>query len=134
MALFGTLGTTGSGMHVYRTWLDAISDNIANMNDVKPTSAAAFQARFVIAQDAGNKMGDGARVAGIELGDPNGRLVYQPDHPYADENGLVRLPDIDLGDQMTSLLLAQRGYQANLAAFERVRDAYQQALTIGRAS
>lgn len=134
MAIFGTLGTSGSGMRVYRTWLDAISDNIANMNDVKPTSAAAFRARFVIAQDAGNNLGDGARVAGVELGDPNGRVVYQPDHPYADENGLVRYPDIDLGDQMTSLLLAQRGYQANVAALERVRDAYQQALTIGRPS
>ena len=32
---------------------------------------------------------------------------------------------------MTSLLMAQRGYQANLAVIERARDAYQRALDIG---
>jgi flagellar basal-body rod protein FlgC len=132
MTIFGTLGTSGSGMRVYRMWLDAVSDNIANMNDVKPSGQSAFQARYVVAQDAGNQLGDGARVSGIELGDPNGRLVYQPDHPYADPDGLVRYPDVDLGEQMTQLLMAQRGYQANLAAFDRVREAYSQALTIGR--
>jgi flagellar basal-body rod protein FlgC len=44
---------------------------------------------------------------------------------------MVRLPDIDLSDQMTQLILAQRGYQANLAVVDRARDAYQQALSLG---
>jgi flagellar basal-body rod protein FlgC len=132
MALFGTLGTSGSGMHVYRTWLDAISDNIANINTVTATDGAAFRARYITAQTSDQS--PGVYVAGAVQGSAEGRLVHQPDHPLADADGNVRYPDIDLGDQMTSLLLAQRGYQANLAAFERVRDAYQQALTIGRAS
>ena len=44
---------------------------------------------------------------------------------------MVRLPDIELSDQMTQLILAQRGYQANLAVVDRVHDAYSQALTLG---
>ena len=39
--------------------------------------------------------------------------LYDPSHPLADEEGMVRLPDIDLSDQMTQLMIAQRGYQAN---------------------
>ena len=58
--------------------------------------------------------------------------MSDPTNPLADQNGLVRRPDIDLNEQMTSLLVAQRGYQANLAVVERVRDAYQQALTLGK--
>ena len=50
----------------------------------------------------------------------------------ADKDGNVRYPDMDLSDQMASLLLAQRGYQANLAVVERAKDAYQQALEIGK--
>ena len=44
----------------------------------------------------------------------------------------MRVPDIDLADQMGQLIIAQRGYQANLAVVERAHDAYQRALELGR--
>jgi flagellar basal-body rod protein FlgC len=131
MSTFNAIGVAGTGVTVYRKWLDAVSDNIANINDVRPTSGPAFQARYVVAQakDYGNN--GGVQVGGIELGKAEGRVAYQPDHPLADAQGMVRLPDIDLGDQMTQLILAQRGYQANLAVVDRAHDAYTQALTLG---
>lgn len=133
MGAFDALGVAGSGVTVYRKWLDAISDNIANLNTVRRADQAAFQARYVIARavDYGQRPG-GVQVAGIALGDPAGRLVYDPKHPLADADGFVRYPDIDLGDQMTQLIIAQRGYQANLAVVDRARDAYQAALQLGR--
>jgi flagellar basal-body rod protein FlgC len=45
---------------------------------------------------------------------------------------MVRLPDIDLGEQMASMILAQRGYQANVANLDRVRATYQAAIAMGR--
>ena len=135
MALFASLGVSASGMHVYKTWIDAISDNIANVNTIRSTDEAAFRQRMVVARSVGGEgggIGDGAQVAGVRLGDPEGRLRYEPDHPLADEDGLVRAPDIELSDQMTHLIVAQRSYQANVTAFERARDAYQRALEIGR--
>jgi flagellar basal-body rod protein FlgC len=130
MGLFGAIGIAGSGITVHRKWLDAISDNIANMNNVSPTSATAYQERFVVAAEAQN--GGGAEIGGLLFGDGKGRLVYQPDHPLADKDGMVRYPDIDLGSQMSQMIMAQRGYQANLAVVDRARDAYQAALQIGR--
>ena len=59
-------------------------------------------------------------------------MTYQPDSPLADAQGYVRLPDIDLADQMSQLIMAQRGYQANLAVVERATAAYQQAIGLGR--
>ena len=128
--LFGAIQTAGSGLTVYRTWLDAVSDNISNMNDAVSTGSAAFQQRFVIAQPAAD--GNGVQVGGIVLGDPNGRVVYEPNNPLADKDGNVRYPDIDLSDQMGQLIMAQRGYQANLSVVDRARDAYQAALQLGR--
>ena len=133
MTTFPVFGVAGSGVTVYRKWLDAVSDNIANVNTVSRSDEAAFQARYVVAEATQLEPGvGGVTVAGIELGSAQGRLVHQPDHPFADADGNVRLPDIDLGSQMTQLMMAQRGYQANLASLERATTAYQAALQLGR--
>jgi flagellar basal-body rod protein FlgC len=68
----------------------------------------------------------------MRLGDPNGRVTYEPNHPLADANGMIRRPDIEMSDQMVYLQVAQRGYQANINSFQRARDAYEAALSIGR--
>jgi flagellar basal-body rod protein FlgC len=134
MGLFGAIGIAGTGVTVYRKWLDAISDNIANLNNASATSGNAFQARYVEASaiNYGQDNG-GVQVTGIALGGKKeGRIVYEPDHPLADANGNVRYPDIDLGSQMGQLIMAQRGYQANLAVVDRAKDAYEAALQLGR--
>lgn len=136
MSLFPVLQTSSSALYVNRIWMDAIADNIANVNTINPYDQAAFQARSVVAEAVASDnndavgVGGGTRVAGVELGAAEGRLRYQPDHPYANEQGIVRYPDIDLGDQMTQLILAQRSYQMNLTVIDRAREAYLQALNI----
>ena len=131
---FDALGISGSGLLVHRKWMDAVSDNMANINTVNPYEAEPFRERLIVAQAVGYGSGEGGvRVARAEFGgDPEGRLVYQPDHPLANEDGMVRYPDIDMGDQMVSLMMAQRGYQANLAVVERATSAYQAALQLGK--
>jgi flagellar basal-body rod protein FlgC len=131
--MFESLNISGSGMETHKYWMDAISDNIANVNTARPTSEKAFQARYIVAQsveDGG--VGAGVTVAGVELGSEIGRLVYDPENPIADAQGIVRQPDIDLGEQMTTMIMAQRGYQANISNLDRVRSAYQAAIQMGR--
>jgi flagellar basal-body rod protein FlgC len=135
MGLFDAIGVAGSGVTVYRKWLDAVSDNISNLNTVRPTNQAAFQARYVVAQavDYGSGTG-GVQVGGIAYGSATGRLVYEPNNPMADKGGYVRYPDIDLSSQMGQLIMAQRGYQANLAVVDRAKDAYTAAINLGRSA
>jgi len=134
--MFSIFQTASSGLHVYRTFLDATADNIANVNTMRPTSGAAFQARHVVAEAIPGVdpvepgVGAGVRVARAAFGDPIGRIVYQPTSPLADANGNVRAPDVDLGDEMVNMMLAQRAYQANLSTLERAKDAYQQAISV----
>ncbi|NEM91171.1 flagellar basal body rod protein FlgC [Galbitalea soli] len=127
---FDAIGIAGSAMDVHRKWLDAISDNIANINTVRPTSDAAFQARYIVAQ-AGP--GDtGVYVQGAAYGSATGRLVYEPSNPLADAKGYVRYPDIDLASQMGQLIMAQRGYEANANVVDRAKTSYEAALQIGK--
>jgi flagellar basal-body rod protein FlgC len=135
MPLFDAISTTGTGMKTYQTWLDAIANNIANINTVKPTSGAAFQATYVeaSANGAGSEgVGTGVHVQAIPEGSAEGRLVYAPNNPQADKDGYVRMPDIDLGEQMGDMIMAQRALQANAAVVDRAKQSYQAAIDIGR--
>ena len=110
MSTFNAIGVATSGVTVYRKWLDAVSDNIANMDNVSRTSENAFQARYIVAREAQD--GNGAEVAGVAYGKAEGILTYEPDNPLADTEGYVRRPDIDMGGQMAQMIMAQRSYQA----------------------
>jgi flagellar basal-body rod protein FlgC len=127
---FDMIGIAGSALTVHRKWLDAVSDNLANMNNASATSGPAFQARYVEATEGSE--GSGVYVKGTALGSAEGRIVYQPDHPLADANGNVKYPDIDMAEQMGALIIAQRGYQANAQVVDRARETYTAALEIGR--
>lgn len=135
MSIFSAINTSGSGLSTMRSWLDVISNNIANVNTVKPTSGPAFQASYLEVSeiaDKGTGTGGGVEVADVRKSSAQGRLTYQPDNPLADAKGYVRLPDIDMGEQMGNLIMAQRGFQANAAVVDRARDVYEAAINIGK--
>ena len=131
---FGSIDIAATGVQSHRRWLDAISDNIANVNTTRRTSEDAFQTRYIEVQANEYGSGDGGVkvVAMRESGNTEGILTYEPDNPLADEAGYVRRSDVDLGEQMSSMIMAQRGYQANVAIVERAKAAYDAAISIGR--
>lgn len=135
MSIFSAINTSGTGLSTMRSWLDVLANNIANVNTVKPTSGPAFQASYLevseIADD-GTGTGGGVEVSDLRKSDPAGRLTYLPSSPLADANGYVRMPDIDMGEQMGNLIMAQRGFQANAAVVDRARDVYEAAINIGK--
>jgi len=127
---FDAIGVAGTGLTAHRKWLDAISDNIANVNTATPAGQDMFREKYVTAAEG--TATPGVYVTGVRESTAEGRLVYEPEHPYADENGYVQYPNVDLGDQMSMLILAQRGYQANAAVVDRAKTSYEAALQIGR--
>ncbi|GAA4362303.1 flagellar basal body rod protein FlgC [Paeniglutamicibacter cryotolerans] len=124
------IGIAGTALTVHRKWLDAVADNLANVNTATATSGDAFRARYIVAR--ADASGQGVHVDGVEFGDAQGRIVHEPNHPLADADGNVRYPDIDMSEQMGALIMAQRGYQANAAVVDRAKETYQAALQIGR--
>ena len=129
MGAFDMLGIANTALGMHQTWLDALANNIANVNTVRSTDQAAFQAQMVIA--SARPEGDGVDVAGVALSDPEGRIVHMPDSPLADADGNVRMPDIDMASQMSQLIMAQRGFQASASVTKNAQDTYQSALQIG---
>ncbi|MCA1984244.1 flagellar basal body rod protein FlgC [Nocardioides nematodiphilus] len=129
MSAFNMLRIASEGLGAHQVWLDAIGNNISNVNTYKPTSENAFQVQYPIFQADST---GGVRVTGIAEGDPNGRMVSMPDNPLADANGYVRAPDEDLSAQMGDLIMAQRGFQASVSVTKTAQDVYQAAIAIGQ--
>ena len=132
--MFNAISTAGTGLNTYQTWLDAIANNIANVNDVSPTSGKAFQAQYIHAGEigGGGLVGQGVTVTGITGSSAQGQLVQDPNNPIADAQGYVRHPDIDMGQQMGDLIMAQRAFQANANVVDRAKDVYEAAISIGK--
>ena len=124
------IGISGTGMNLDQKWLDAISDNLANINDTTSPNNPAFQERMVEAQ--ANSGTNGVTVAGTPFGSSAGELAYDPDDPNADAQGYVKKTTIDMSTQMADLIMAQRSYEANSDSVSAAKDIYQSALTIGQ--
>lgn len=129
MSAFESLRIAGSGLGMHQTWLDALSHNIANVGTVRATDQEAFRAQLVVAESRDD---GGVRVREVALTSAEGRMTYQPEHPLADAEGYVRLPDMEMSDQMTELIMAQRGFQASAQVTKFAQDTYSTAIAIGQ--
>ena len=129
MGAFDMLAIANTSLGMHQTWLDALANNIANVNTIRRTNQKAFQAQMVVANA---RPGGGVDVTGIALSDPAGRMVSDPNSPLADANGYVRAPEIDMASQMSQLVMAQRGFQASVQVTKNAQDTYTSALQIGR--
>jgi flagellar basal-body rod protein FlgC len=74
----------------------------------------------------------GVRVEGIAIDRRPFKMVYEPGHPDANEEGYVAYPDINVVEEMANMMTAQRGYEANVASIETVKGMYMKALELGK--
>jgi len=58
------------------------------------------------------------------------RVVYDPGHPDADEEGYVLMPNVDVITEMVDMISASRAYEANISAVQAAKDMFNQALKI----
>lgn len=58
------------------------------------------------------------------------RLEYDPGHPDADADGYVRYPDVNVVEEMTRLMSANRVYEANLSAIQAAKEMIKRTLEI----
>ena len=134
MGMFSALDTAVSGVNVHGTWMDAIADNVANVNTVRGADEEPFRAEMVELQSVkgANNIGAGVQVRSIQRKQGDPEVIFDPENPLADANGNVVRPLVDMSEEMTNMMIATRAYQANLNVMDRVRDAYLKALEIGK--
>ncbi|HBZ52353.1 MAG TPA: flagellar basal body rod protein FlgC, partial [Eubacterium sp.] len=126
---------------------DIISQNVANVNTTRTQNGGVYRRKNVVFQekgvtaggfgsylsDAGAKLaGKGVKVSAVVTDNKNDmRMVYDPSHPDADENGYVIYPNVNIITEMTDLIDATRSYEANANAFTASKSMASKGLEIG---
>jgi flagellar basal-body rod protein FlgC len=134
MSAFAAIDVSRTGLGFNQHWMEVISHNVANINTITAPGEEPFRQRFVVARPNGDEFtpsGSGVSVGAVVEDANDAALVDAPGHPLADEDGRVQAPVVDLTGQLSDLIVAQRGYQANSRAINSAREAYASALRIG---
>jgi flagellar basal-body rod protein FlgC len=129
--MFDALRIAASGLSANRFRLDLGAQNLANMETTRTAGGGPYQrqvADFRTTDEQGNPTG--VSIVGVR-GDPTlGPLIYDPSHPDANASGYVRMPNVDMTDEMIGLGDAKDGYNANATVFQAVRSMLQKSLSI----
>ena len=72
----------------------------------------------------------GVRVASIGVDNSEGAMVYNPGSPDADKNGYVRMPNVNITDELVDLMNARRIYEANATVFQVAKAMLRRAIDI----
>ena len=75
---------------------------------------------------------DGVSVTEIADDKMPYKTVYDPSHPDADENGFVKMPNVNVVNEMVDMMIASRAYEANIASIEAAKSMINNALRIGQ--
>ena len=135
-----------SGMDVEWQRVEVIAANLANLNTTRTADGTPYTAKLLIsgprfstllggvagAGQAGTQTAAaGVQVLGLENSKAAPKRVLDPAHPHADATGLVTYPNVDHVHEMTSMIAANRVYEANLAVFTSARGMFSRAMELG---
>lgn len=146
MSFFNSINVSASGLTAERLRMDLISENIANANVTRTASGTPYRRKIAVfrAQEANSfqqllntasgatQTGNGVEIAGI-VEDPSAfKKEYNPNHPDADADGYVSLPNVEIVNEMINLISASRAYEANITAVNTTKSMAMKALEIGK--
>jgi flagellar basal-body rod protein FlgC len=147
MGLFQSFDIAASGMTAERFRMDTIAENIANINTTRDEDGGPYRRKIVTFEEknltamsfrdtlsyVNAYKGNGVKVSGVhEDYETDFVMEYDPAHPDADENGYVTYPNVNTVTEMTNLIDAARGYQANVTAFNALKAMTSQGISIGQ--
>jgi flagellar basal-body rod protein FlgC len=144
MNFLDSLAISSSGLSAQRLRMNLISSNMANANTTRTQNGEPYKRKDVVFESSQTDsfksaldeqlagQGHGVKVARIIEDDKPFVQKYDPGHPDADENGYIRLPNVNIVEEMVNMISASRSFEANATAVRATKDMAGMALDIGR--
>lgn len=146
MGFLSSIDISASALTAEKLRMDIISKNIAKANTTRTASGSPYRRQMVVFEGAESNIpfsqylntaskaliGNGVKVKGIVEDKSPFKSVYDPGHPDADENGYVKMPNVDVMTEMVNMITASRAYEANVTAINSAKGMALKALEIGR--
>ncbi|QHT60691.1 flagellar basal body rod protein FlgC [Paenibacillus lycopersici] len=149
MRLTNGFDASASALTAQRLRMDVISSNIANAETTRASYVNGryepYKRKMVVLEPTSQSFADalnrqmngsdqtpGVKAARIVEDSSPMKLVYNPTHPDADENGYVKMPNVDVLKEMVDMISASRSYEANVTAMNATKGMFVKALEIGK--
>ena len=157
MSFLNTVNIIGSGLTAQQLRLDIVSENVTNSQTTRVENGeGAYRRKMVVFEAVSGRdsfraalaraanglisnteqtspVAGGVRVAEIVEDEENPmKLVYDPSHPDADEDGYVELPNVDMVMEIADAMAASRAFASNVTAFNTLKSVISSGLEIGR--
>ncbi len=145
MDFITSMKLSASGLNVQRKRMDTIASNLANIETTRTPEGGPYRRKDVVvsampladdfAVSLTRELENSVRRAVVakvieDQTEPN--LVFNPDHPDANEEGYVALPNINLMTEMVNMINATRSFEANVQAIEAAKSMALRAIDLGR--
>lgn len=116
---------SASGMKAQGERIRVITENVANADTAAGTPGEApYRRQTVTFKNVMDRELD-SRLVEVDRVNQDFKTPfatkYMPDHPGADENGYVQMPNVNTLIEMMDIREAQRSYEANLGMIEQAR-------------
>ena len=156
MSFMNSINIIGSGLTAQQLRLDIVAENVTNSQPTRTENGGgAYRRKLVVFEALSGRdtfraalarasnglisnteaapVAGGVRVAEIvEDEDDPMKMVYDPSHPDANEDGYVELPNVDMVMEMADAMAATRAYASNVTAFNTLKTVLSSGLEIGR--
>jgi len=116
-----------SGMAAQRLRVQLIAANIANAETTRTADGGPFRKKDAVfraldmGKNANGQPFTGVQVSEIATSKDPFITKFDPTHPDADAEGLVRFPNVSPVEEMVNLTEASRAFEANVAVVRAVR-------------
>ncbi|KJR42477.1 flagellar basal body rod protein FlgC [Candidatus Magnetoovum chiemensis] len=138
MSVFGVFNVSASAMVAQRQRMNILSSNLANAQTTRTAEGGPYKRQDVVFQSTMLESGqetnlyNGVSITEVTQDQNPPTMLYNPNHPDADQDGYVAMPNINTIEEMTNMMMAVRSYEANVSAFNISKTLFLKTLEIGR--
>ncbi len=137
MSLFNVFDVAGSALQAQSVRLNTTSSNLANANSISSSTGETYRSRHPVFSPILKEFNEqsasvGVRVLGIVESDKPLRREHNPNHPMADQDGFIYMPNVNVVEEMADMISASRAYQTNVEVMNSAKQMLLRTLAIGQ--
>ncbi|MCX7816616.1 MAG: flagellar basal body rod protein FlgC [Syntrophales bacterium] len=141
MDINSTFKICADAMTAQRVRLDVVTSNLANINTTKTPSGEPYRRKIPVFSSTEVQTTDKknfketlktVKVEILEDSTNSFKTIYDPQHPDADSQGMVKLPNINVIQEMAEMIAASRSFEASVTAFDATKNMLLKSLDIGK--
>lgn len=137
MSLFNVFDVSGTALHAQTLRLNTTASNMANANTVSSSIDRTYRARHpvfapMLDDFEQQQQGVGVKVLGIVESNAPLKREFNPNHPLADDEGFILLPNVNIAEEMANMISASRSYQSNIEMMNSAKQMMLRTIALGQ--